>query len=108
MQCLTEEAEIWGPQKVFKGYPSISEKIDGFQARMPGARLVLASGLYVFQDIARFAVAIVGVDGSIIAEGDAVNEFAPDGRISRVLPFWEAHSAVPLTWPGHLVRPPRG
>ena len=23
-QCLTEDAEIWGPQKVFKGYESIS------------------------------------------------------------------------------------
>ena len=72
-QCLTEDAEIWGPQKVFKGYESISEKIDGFQGRMPGARLVLASGINVFLNNARFAVAILGADGAVLRTGDAVN-----------------------------------
>ena len=103
-QCLTKEAEIWGPQKVFKGYESISEKIEGFHARMPGARLVLASGINVFCNNARFAVAIVGANGSIIARGEAVNEFSEDGRIFRVLPFWEALPPVPASWPSHLVR----
>ena len=102
-QCLTEEAEIWGPW-LFKGYESISEKIAGFQARMPGARLVLASGINIFRNNARFAIAIVGADGSIIGTGDAVNEFAEDGRIFRVLPFWEALPPVPESWPSHLVR----
>ncbi len=97
-QCLTEDAEIWGPHKLFKGYESISGKIEGFHERMPGARLVLASGLYVFQNVARFAVAIIGADGSVIASGDAVNEFAEDGRIFRVLPFWDALPTLPETW----------
>ena len=102
-QCLTEEAEIWGP-RLFKGYESISEKIEGLQARMPGARLVLASGINIFRNNARFAIAIVGADGSIMGTGDAVNEFAEDGRIFRVLPFWEALPPVPESWPSHLVR----
>lgn len=105
-QCLTSEAEIWGPQKVFKGYESISEKIEGFHARMPGARLVLASGLNIFCNNARFAVAIVCADGSVIARGEAVNEFAEDGRIFRVLPFREALPPVPESWPNHLVWQP--
>ena len=105
-QCLTEEAEIWGPQKVFKGYESISEKIEGFQARMPGARLVLASGINIFSNNARFAVAIVGADGTIIATGEAVSEFTEDGRIFRVLPFWEALPPVPESWPSHFVKQP--
>ena len=104
-QCLTEEAEIWGPNRVFKGYESISEKIEGFQARMPGARLVLASGISIFLSNARFAVAIVGADGSIIAKGEAVNEVAEDGRIFRVLPFWEALPPMPESWPIQLTRP---
>ena len=103
-QCLTEDAQIWGPQKLFKGYQSISAKIEGFHERMPGARLVLASGLYVFQNMAKFAVAIVGADGSIMAKGDAVNEFADDGRIFRVLPFWDALPPLPEGWPGQLVK----
>ncbi len=104
-QCLTEEAEIWGPSRVFSGYESISEKIESFHARMPGARLVLASGINIFLNSARFAVAIVDADGSIIAKGDAVNEFADDGRIFRVLPFWEALPPMPESWPIHLARP---
>ena len=71
---------------------------------MPGARLVLTSGLYVFQNVARFAVAIIGEDGSTIAKGDAVNEFAEDGRIFRVLPFWDVLPSLPEDWPGHLVK----
>jgi glutaminase len=104
-QCLTEAAEIWGPSTVFSGYESISEKIESFHARMPGARLVLASGINIFRNTARFAIAIVGADGSIIAKGDAVNEFAEDGRIFRVLPFWEALPPIPESWPNHLARP---
>lgn len=103
-QCLTEEAEIWGPERVFKGYESISEKIEGFQARMPGARLVLASGINIFLNNARFAVAIVGANRSIAAQGEAVTVFAEDGRIFRVLPFWEALPPIPDSWPVHLVR----
>ena len=105
-QCLTEEAEIWGPQKVFKGDESISEKIEGFHARMPGARLVLASGINIFCNTARFAISIVGADGAVIAKGEAVNEFSEDGRIFRVLPFWEALPPVPESWPGHLIEQP--
>jgi hypothetical protein len=104
-QCLTEEAEIWGPKRVFKGYESISEKIESFHARMPGARLVLASGINIFLNNARFAIAIVGADESTIAKGEAVNEFAEDGRIFRVLPFWEALPPMPESWPNHLARP---
>ena len=102
-QCLTEEAEIWGPW-LFKGYESISEKIEGFQARMPGARLVLASGINIFRNNARMAIAIINPDGSIMDTGDAVHEFAEDGRIFRVLPFWEDLPPVPESWPSHLVR----
>ena len=29
-RCLTEDAEIWGPKRVFVGYAAISEKIPGF------------------------------------------------------------------------------
>jgi len=102
-QCLTEDAEILGPRIVFKGHESISEKIDGFQRRMPGARLVLASGLYIFRNIARFEIAIIGADGSLDSKGDAVNEFTENGLIARVFPFWEPLPPVPESWPRHLV-----
>lgn len=103
LRCLTEDAEIWWP-RFFKGHESISDKIDGFHSRMPGARLVLASGLYICRNIARFKVAIIGADGALVDEGESVNEFAQDGRIARVFPFWEPLPPVPESWPRNLVR----
>jgi hypothetical protein len=102
-RCMTEDGEIWGPQRLFKGYAAISEKIEGFHARMPGARLVLASGLNTFLNIARFKVAIVNTDGSTRSEGDNFIEMAESGHIHRVFPFWEPVPAIPLSWPRHLV-----
>ncbi len=89
-RCMTEAGEIWGPQRLFKGYEAISEKIEGFHSRMPGARLVLASGLNTFLNIAHFKVAIINGDGSTRAVGDNFIEMAECGRIVRVFPFWEA------------------
>ena len=101
-RCMTEDAEIWGPQRLFKGYEAISEKIEGFHARMPGARLVLASGLNTFLNIARSKVAIVNADGSTKSVGDNYIEMAEGGRIQRVFPFWEPVPPIPGSWPRHL------
>ena len=101
-RCMTEDGEIWGPQRLFRGYAAISEKIEGFHARMPGARLVLASGLNTFLNIARFKVAIVNRDGSTKSEGDNFIEMAESGRIHRVFPFWERVPPIPGSWPRHL------
>ena len=81
---------------------AISETIEGFHARMPGARLVLASGLNTLLNIARFKVAIVNADGSTRAVGDNVIEMAEEGRIHRVFPFWEPVPPVAESWPRHL------
>jgi hypothetical protein len=101
-RCMTEGGEIWGPQRLFKGYEAISEKIEGFHSRMPGARLVLASGLNTFLNIARFKVAIVNQDGSTRSEGDNFIEMEAGGRIQRVFPFWEPVPPLPNSWPRHL------
>ncbi len=105
-RCLTADAEIWGPKRVFAGYAAISEKIAGFHKNWPGCRLVLASGVNTFGNVARFAKAIVSPDGSVVASGQSVLELAPDGRISRVIPFWEALPPIPSPWPQHLAVPP--
>ncbi|WP_280151841.1 nuclear transport factor 2 family protein [Piscinibacter sp. XHJ-5] len=104
-RCLTADAEIWGPKRVFAGYAAISEKIAGFHKNWPECRLVLASGVNTFGNVARFAKAIVNEEGSVVASGQSVLELAPDGRISRVIPFWEALPPIPLLWPQHLAVP---
>jgi hypothetical protein len=105
-RCLTPDAEIWGHSRVFAGHAAISEKIAGFHKDFPGCRLVLASGLFVFENIVRKRGAIVAPDGSVIARSQSVMAFAPDGRIHRVVPLWEMElPPLPDGWPEHLALP---
>ena len=106
-QCLTPDCAIWGHSHVFAGYVAISEKIAGFHINFPDCRLVLASGLMTFDNIARSANAIVRRDGSVVARGETVSEIAPDGRLCRIVPLWETNlPPVPDSWPGHLAVQP--
>jgi hypothetical protein len=104
--AMTPDAEIWGPKRVFAGYDEISEKIDGFHINWPGCRLLLATGLNIFLNSARIGGVIVGPDGAVRAQGHALIELAADGRIQRVIPFWDALPPLPDGWPRHLASPP--
>jgi hypothetical protein len=101
-RALTPDAEIWGPKRVFAGYQEISDKIEGFHRNWPNCRLVLTSGANTFLNAARFGKAIVGHDGAILASGHSMMELADDGRIRRVIPFWEVLPPLPAEWPAHL------
>lgn len=102
-RCMTEDAEIWGPDRLFVGYAQISEKIAAFHKNWPDCRLVLASGIVSFDNYVRFAGAIVGPDRSVVARGESVNEISADGRIRRVVPLWEmALPPLPVGWPEQL------
>jgi len=105
--AMTPDAEIWGPKRVFAGYEQISQKIAGFHQNWPGCRLVLATGLNIFLNSARLGGDIVGPDGAVRARGEALFELAQDGRIQRVIPFWEALPPLPTDWPRSLAAPPR-
>ena len=106
-KAMTPDAEIWGPKRLFAGYEQISEKITAFHENWPGCRLVLDTGLNIFVNSARVGCAILGPKGGLRARGEAVIELASDGRIQRVLPFWEPLPPLPPSWPGALAGPPR-
>ncbi|HEY1329820.1 MAG TPA: hypothetical protein VGI14_23005 [Casimicrobiaceae bacterium] len=102
-RCMTEDAEIWGPNRLFAGYTAISEKIAAFHRNWPGCRLVLASGIVSFEHFVRFAVAIVRADSTVVATGENIDELAADGRIRRVVPLWAmALPPLPNSWPEEL------
>jgi len=102
-RCLVPDSSICGHSRVFTGYAAISEKIAGFHNNFPDCRLVLASGLFAFENIVRFGVAIVGPDGSVVARGETVMELARDGRFCRVVPLWDMSlPPLPDAWPQHL------
>jgi len=102
-QCLTPDCAIWGHSHLYAGHVAISEKIAGFHTNFPDCRLVLASGLMTFGNIARCANAIVRRDGSVVARGESVSEIARDGRLCRIVPLWETNlPPIPDSWPAHL------
>lgn len=96
---MAPHAEIWGPKRVFAGHGEISEKIAGFHRNWPSCRLVLATGLNTFENAARIGQQIIGPDGEARATGHALVELADDGRIRRVIPFWEPLPPLPADWP---------
>jgi hypothetical protein len=107
VRCLTEDAEIWGPDRMFVGHSEISEKIANFHINWPNCRLVLATGISTFENVVRLGNALVGPDRSVRAKGETIFAIAPDGRIRRVVPFWEANlPPLPTSWPAHLGVPP--
>ena len=106
-RAMTPDAEIWGPKRVFAGYDQISEKIDGFHRNWPACRLVLDTGFNIFLNSARNGCAIIGPDGTVRARGEAVVELASDGRIKRVLPYWDPLPPLPASCPHELAGPPR-
>ena len=104
--CLTADREIWGPNRMFVGYTAISEKIAAFHVNWPNCRLVLATGITTFENVVRLGNAIVGPDGSVRARGQTMFALAPDGRIRRVIPFWDAQlPSLPEAWPAHFSVP---
>lgn len=105
--AMTPNAEIWGPKRIFAGYDQVSEKISGFHKNWPGCRLVLDTGLNMFLNSARIGGVIVGSNGEVRARGEALVELAPDGRIERVIPFWEPLPPLPTAWPHALAGPTR-
>jgi hypothetical protein len=61
--------------------------------------------LNIFGNVARSGGAIVGADGSGLASGHAIMELAQDGRICRVIPFWDPLPPLPESWPQQLSGP---
>ena len=100
---LTPEAEICGPNRIFKGYAEISEKISGFHKNWPQCRLVIQGGVISFGSCGHVAKAIVDAAGSVLASGHSVVELAPDGRIKKVLAFWGPPPRLPASWPSALL-----
>lgn len=104
-KSLSSDAEVVGPGYRFKGYRAISEEVERFLRHDPGSRPVFASGCAAHHDVARFAIAMVDADGTVVAEGEDIVEFAADGRIARVFTFWGALPPVPQSWPPELCVP---
>jgi hypothetical protein len=64
------------------------EPIASFSERIPGARVLLTSGVDEHHGFVRYAWTIFGADGSALLEGIDFAELGSDGRLRRVIMFF--------------------
>ncbi len=93
--CLHDDAVIIGPGYRLRGQREVLDEIARFHREDPGFRPLLASGFDVHSGWARFAFVLLDPAGRQVNEGWDLVEFAPDGRIGRVVSFWGALPSPP-------------
>lgn len=72
----------------FAGIEAIAERIGGFGARFPGARVTITSGVDEHHGFARYAWTITDGEGRTILDGMDVVERSESGLLSRVIMFF--------------------
>lgn len=87
-QLTTEDIEFGDAFSATRGRQDLSEHIAGAQRFMPGIALERNGAPRVCQGTALIDWTANGPDGVARGSGTNVFEFAPDGRVSRVVGFW--------------------
>jgi hypothetical protein len=84
--CWSDAGAYVDPVSDVSGRDGLFATISGFQAQMPGASIVITSGIDQHHDRIRFGWKLEGAAQAI--EGIDVGQLAPDGRLASILGFW--------------------
>jgi len=111
-QCLRDRlAECWSEQGIIVsnyetviGREALYEYISKFRQDNPGARGIIKSNIEQHHDFFRFSVAVVRPDGSEYSSALDVGELDTEGRIARIVTFFQETRRPPPHWPVHLTR----
>jgi hypothetical protein len=88
-RSLAPNAELVDPGGGrFVGIEAIAERIGGFGARFPGARVAITSGVDEHHGFARYTWTITGHDGRKLLDGMDVVERTETDLIARVIMFF--------------------
>lgn len=87
-RAWTDDGVYTDPTAHAEGREALLEHIGGFQARMPGFRIVAASGVDGHGGCLRFAWQMLDPQGQVALEGLDFGEQAPDGRLKRIVGFF--------------------
>lgn len=83
-----DDAVYADPASTVEGRDALVAHIAGFHARRPGARIEVRSGIDCHGRYLRFAWAVVGADGEVVADGIDFGVLAGDGRIASITGFF--------------------
>jgi hypothetical protein len=87
--ALTDDCEMLEPRGRFAGRQAILERISGFSERFPGARVDITTNVDEHNGFARYGWTIVDRDGTVLLDGLDVVQRGADGRLCRVVMFFE-------------------
>jgi SnoaL-like domain len=76
------------PTARVEGREALVTHIAGFQAQMPGARIIVTSGIDEHHGALRFTWSLRAGDGSTVTDGIDFGELADDGRLRRITGFF--------------------
>ena len=82
------------PQSDMAGLEALVALIGGMHAQMPGARIDVASKTDLHHDKLRFAWKFASADGAMTVEGVDFGELAEDGRLRKIVGFWDEPPAL--------------
>lgn len=87
-QSLHENATYTDPTVHAAGIAALSQHIETVLARYPGSKIERLGALDRHHNVGRFAWRKVLADGTPLPEGIDFVDFAPDGRLTRVVGFF--------------------
>jgi len=76
------------PTAHVEGRAALVAHIGGFHAQMPGARILVTSGVDEHHGAIRFTWALRTGDGTVVTEGIDFGELGDDGRLRRITGFF--------------------
>ena len=87
-RCWADEAVYVDPTVDLRGRSMLSEHISKVQARRPGARIELMSGVDLHHDVVRFLWRLARADGSFGETSIDFGELDGDGRLKKIVGFF--------------------
>ncbi len=85
----TAEGTYTDPTAHVEGREALVDHIDKFFKQFPGARLALTSDIDTHHQKLRFTWRMLLADGSVFVEGTDFGELSADGRLERIVGFFE-------------------
>lgn len=88
-QAMSDGAIYRDPTVAVEGRPALAEHIGVYQQQAAGTELVLSAGPDSYGTVMRFTWAIQTLGGDVVGTGLDIVDLADDGRLSRVIGFFD-------------------
>jgi hypothetical protein len=100
--CWAEHGIYSDPTTQVSGREALVQHLGKLIEKFADQRVLLTSGIDEHHGLLRFTWARIGPDGRKIREGIDFGEVAADGRLVRIIGFFDPPLPIPPEWPTDL------